>query len=318
MADVVIQEGIEIPDLGSYENLQIQPINSWDLTKTTFIIPLRIESPDRMRNITTSLIYLLRNFDTQVIIKEHDYESVFIKQVVPMLEEVLSLKQLENIHHIFEKAEDKVFHRTKLINDMLMLVETPVVCNYDADILLPMNSYILAQNTILQGYQPDPEKPPEEIKVVYPYGFGDFQYQLFINDNDVTRFINSNFNFGAFQQKGNKYDAKFGFCQFFDTKEYIKLGGENEGFIAYGYEDDERYHRFNSCSSVLRLNDLVFHMEHKRTPNSWFNNPHIEENRSLWEKLKSKTRKQLVEYYANPDYMTVRGVKDGVKDAGKE
>ena len=106
MAEVVIQDGIEIPDLGSYENLQIQPINSWDLTKTTFIIPLRIESPDRMRNITTSLIYLLRNFDTQVIIKEHDYESVFIKQVVPMLEEILSLKQLENIRHIFEKAED--------------------------------------------------------------------------------------------------------------------------------------------------------------------------------------------------------------------
>ena len=152
MAEVVVQDGIEIPDLGSYENLQIQPINSWDLTKTTFIIPLRIESPDRMRNITTSLIYLLRNFDTQVIIKEHDYESVFIKQVVPMLEEVLTLEQLSNIHHIFEKAEDKVFHRTKLINDMLMLVETPVVCNYDADILLPMNSYILAQNTIPVSY----------------------------------------------------------------------------------------------------------------------------------------------------------------------
>ena len=30
------------------------------------------------------------------------------------------------------------------------------------------------------------------------------------------------------------------------------------------------------------------------------------------------TRKQLVEYYSNPDYMTVRGVKDGVKDGGQE
>ena len=73
MADVVIEEGVEIPDLGAYENLQIQPINSWDLTKTTFIIPLRCESADRIRNITTTLIYLLRNFDTQIIIKEHDY-----------------------------------------------------------------------------------------------------------------------------------------------------------------------------------------------------------------------------------------------------
>ena len=129
---------------------------------------------------------------------------------------------------------------------------------------------------------------------------------MFIKDEDVTRFINSNFNFGAFQGKANLYDAKFGFCQFFDTKEYRRLGAENEGFVAYGYEDDERYHRFNTCSKVLRLNDHVFHMEHGRTPNSWFNNPHIESNRELWQKLSKMTSKQLEEYYANPEYLNAR------------
>lgn len=312
MADTIIQEGVEIPDLGMYEDLQIQPLNSWDLTKTTFIIPLRCETPDRIRNITTSLVYLLKNFDTQVIVKEHDKESIFLKEVVPMLDQVVPPIKMHNIHHIFEETEDFVFHRTKIINDMLMLVETPVVCNYDADILLPMNTYIQAQNVILNGYK------DEEIKVVYPYGYGEFQYQLFMDDNDATRFVNSNFNFGAFQGKANSYDAKFGFCQFFDTKEYIKFGAENEGFIAYGYEDDERYHRFNTCSKVLRINEPVFHMEHGRTKNSWFNNEHIENNRSLWLKLSKMTRKQLVDYYSNPDYMTVRGVKDGVKDGGQE
>ena len=72
MAEKIVQEGVEITDLGMYEDLQIQPINSWDLTSTTFIIPLRCETADRIRNITTTLIYLLRNFDTQIIIKEHD------------------------------------------------------------------------------------------------------------------------------------------------------------------------------------------------------------------------------------------------------
>ena len=300
MAEKIVQEGVEIPDLGMYEDLQIQPLNSWDLTSTTFIIPLRCETADRIRNITTSLVYLLKNFDTQIIIKEHDKESVFLKQVVPMLDEVVPPIKMHNIHHIFEETDEVIFHRTRLLNDMLELVETPVVCNYDADILLPLNSYILAQNTILKGYN------GEDIKCVYPYGIGEFQYQLFIKDEDVTRFINSNFNFGAFQGKANLYDAKFGFCQFFDTKEYRRLGAENEGFVAYGYEDDERYHRFNTCSKVLRLNDMVFHMEHGRTPNSWFNNPHIESNRELWQKLSKMTRKQLEEYYANPDYLNVR------------
>ena len=61
MAEKIVQEGVEITDLGMYEDLQIQPINSWDLTSTTFIIPLRCETPDRIRNITTTLVYLLKN-----------------------------------------------------------------------------------------------------------------------------------------------------------------------------------------------------------------------------------------------------------------
>lgn len=313
MSDTIQQEGVEIQDLGTYEDLQVQPVNSWDLTQTTFIIPLRIESVDRMRNITTTLIYLLRNFDTQIIIKEQDVESIFLKSVVPMLDQALSPEKMSKIHHIFEESEEEVFHRTRLLNDMLMLVETPVVCNYDCDVLLPMNNYILAQNAILYGWIPpnEPDATPEPVKCVYPYGYGDYQYQLRVNDEDCTRFINSNFNFNAFQQHATLYDAKFGFVQFFDTKEYLRLGGENEGFIAYGYEDDERYIRFNTCSQVLRLNDLVYHMEHRRTPNSWFNNPHIEENRSLWEELRNFGKTKFEEYYKNPPYMKYRGVLNG-------
>ena len=48
-----------------------------DLKDTTFIIPICIESEDRMRNVITSLCYILDNFDTKVILKEVDNESVF-------------------------------------------------------------------------------------------------------------------------------------------------------------------------------------------------------------------------------------------------
>ena len=43
-----------------------------DLKNCTFIIPIRIESEDRMRNVVTVLAYLLKNFDTKVIVKEVD------------------------------------------------------------------------------------------------------------------------------------------------------------------------------------------------------------------------------------------------------
>ena len=52
-----------------------------DLKDTTFIIPICIESEDRMRNVITSLCYILDNFDTKVIVKEVDTESVFQNQI---------------------------------------------------------------------------------------------------------------------------------------------------------------------------------------------------------------------------------------------
>ena len=60
-----------------------------DLKNCTFIIPVRIESEDRMRNVITVLCYILENFDTKVILKEVDVESVFQEAVLPQIKEYL-------------------------------------------------------------------------------------------------------------------------------------------------------------------------------------------------------------------------------------
>ena len=57
---------------------------------------------------------------------------------------------------------------------------------------------------------------------------------------------------------------------------------------------------------VGRVTDFVYHLEHSRTPNSWFTNPHIDNNKKLWESLKDLDKEQLLEYYANVDYMKSR------------
>lgn len=281
-------------------------VKRFDLQKCTFIIPLRIETADRMRNILTTLIYLTRNFNTKVIVKEVDKESVYEREVLPLLKQALEPEMLSCIHHIFEKSEDFTFHRTKILNDMLWMVDTPVVCNYDSDIILPVESYINATNMISKGWVHPDVEGGEPVKVVYPYGFGTYQLQCHVGDEHVTDFINSGFNFEAFNGRLREWDAKYGFCQFFDTEEYKKLGGENEKFIAYGYEDDERYYRFNLLSSVARITEQVFHLEHGRTKNSWFNNPHCEDNKSLWEILKVKGKKSLTKYYEEVDYIKRR------------
>ena len=48
-----------------------------DLSQATFIIPIRIESTDRLRNVITIVSFLVENFDTNIIVKEVDSKSVF-------------------------------------------------------------------------------------------------------------------------------------------------------------------------------------------------------------------------------------------------
>ena len=43
----------------------------------TFLIPVKLESKDRVRNLTTVLTYLLTKFDAKILIQECDKESNF-------------------------------------------------------------------------------------------------------------------------------------------------------------------------------------------------------------------------------------------------
>ena len=49
-----------------------------NLTDTTFIIPVKIESDDRLRNAITVCCFLLSKFDTNILIKEVNSEPVSV------------------------------------------------------------------------------------------------------------------------------------------------------------------------------------------------------------------------------------------------
>lgn len=269
-----------------------------NLKKTTFVIPLRIETEDRMRNILTTVIYILMNTDAKVIVQEEDKISHFGNIVYPQICNVVETK-ITNLKHIFVESDDPVFHRTRILNDMTMKAKRQVVVNYDSDILLELDTYAEAERLIVSG----------EADVVYPYGMGNWQYQVMADNELVTDFINNEFNFDILKSKSRVWDAKYGFCQFFDRKKYIECGLENENFVSYGYEDDERYYRFSKLTNLKRLDAWVYHLEHGRTQNSWFNNPHIINNKTLWETINQMNTEELKEYYANVEYMRKRNAR---------
>ncbi len=267
-----------------------------DLKNCTFIIPIRIESEDRMRNVVTVLAYLLKNFDTKVILKEVDVESVFEDQVLPQIEDFLG-DNINNLTHVFEKSDDPVFYRMKILNEMIDMADTKVIANYDCDVLFKKETYLESVKMILDGFD-----------LVYPYGFGNYQKQVFINDEGVSEFINEDFDFEVLDRKSRMYDAQYGHVQFVNRKSYILAGMENENFRGSSPEDKERFYRFDKMGySVGRIDDIVYHLEHSRGANSWPNsvqgNPYMKQNFDEWEKIQNMTGHQLRSYYSNQEYL---------------
>jgi hypothetical protein len=262
-----------------------------NLTKATFIIPIRIESSDRLRNVITILAFLLENFDTNIIVKEVDSESIFQRDALPILKDILDVDI--NINHIFEKSSEPSFHRQRVLNEMIMEANTEIVVNYDCDVLLPVSSYNTAYSALLHN----------TYDIVYPYGQGMYQYQVKATDEIVSQFLNS-YDFNILERYSNKYISDFGWVQFFNRRVYIDGGMENENFVAYAPEDKERFYRYETLGyNIGRVNTPVYHLEHSRGQNSWINNPHMQKNNDLWNTIQQMSKDQLKQYYSNQDYL---------------
>ena len=100
-----------------------------DLKDTTFIIPIRIESEDRLRNVITTTCFLLDNFDTNILIREVDATSVFTESALPQIYEFCD--DISGLKHSFVKSDSPTFHRQKVLNEMIDECSTDIVVNYD-------------------------------------------------------------------------------------------------------------------------------------------------------------------------------------------
>jgi hypothetical protein len=266
-----------------------------DLSNCTFIIPIRLDSGDRTRNITTVLCYLLKTFNTKVILKEVDSRPFVEECVIKQIKEFLDKDEINNLIYLFEKSDSSEFHRMKILNEMIEQVKTDIVVNYDCDALLKAETCIEAVKLIVK----------KNYDLVYPYGLGDYQYQIFATDALVSDFINNNFDFSILEKNSNIHRSEFGHVQFIKTKSYINAGMENENFISWSPEDKERYFRFNVLGyNVGRIDhSYVYHLEHYRGHNSGFENPYITRNNELWNYLQTLNQKQLRRYYQSQKYL---------------
>jgi cellulose synthase/poly-beta-1,6-N-acetylglucosamine synthase-like glycosyltransferase len=262
----------------------------------TFLLPCRIESEDRLRNVITSTTYLLKNFpESKVILKEVDSHSHFKFRALPVIKKYVDTTQLT---HIFEESEEKFFHKTRILNDLLVASDTEIVYNHDVDIVLPKKSYEVAYNAILN----------ENADAIYPFGCGVYQWAVNYSESTFNQFLDSNFNFNLLDDCKFRVASSIGWGQMLKREVEIKTGLWNENFISWGAEDCEFYFRLNSFGfRVGRINSDVYHFEHSRTFNSHYHNPKFMDNHNLWQSIRTWDSSKLKSYYQQQTYIQQRG-----------
>ena len=259
----------------------------------TFLIPTRIETEDRLRNIISVVSYLLKHTDAKVIIKEVAPHNNFLFRALPIIKKYVDIS---NLTFLYEESNEPLFCKSKVLNDLIVESDTKFVANYDADCILPVESYHKAY-AMLENDQAD---------VVYPYQCGIYQWRSTYNMNIFNSFMNT-LSTNVLDKDKSLSNSTIGWTQFIKRQTYIDCYMMNENFVSWGCEDDEFYFRMSTLGNVIaRVNNYVYHLEHSRTHNSWFSNPNFNNNYNLWNTIKTFDRNQLVNYYKDQEYLKNR------------
>ena len=259
----------------------------------TFLIPTKIETEDRLRNIISSVSYLLKHIPAKVIVKEVSNHPTFQFRAIP---EIRKYVDTSNLTYLYEESSEPWFCKSKVLNDLIVASDTKVVANYDADCILPLPSYYQAYDAINDDL----------ADVVYPYQCGIYQWKADYNQDIYEEFINQ-LDISVLDKQKTLSNSTIGWTQFINRQVYIDSFMMNENFISWGCEDDEFYYRMSVLGNrIARIDNYVYHLEHSRTNNSWFSNPNFDNNYQLWNTIKTFDKKQLMQYYENQIYVQTR------------
>jgi len=244
-----------------------------DLSDVTFTIPISYDHNDRKQNLHLCLKILFKNCNINVIIIEQggnkfNYLNGSIVNVMYLL------------------FHSKEFHRTKMLNQMALKAITPIIANWDTDVFIPPMQLLKAVQQIRDGND-----------MVYPYDKKFVRmkrlkwYDILNKTKDIGNFDNTE------KQGDESLVTSVGGAVLFNKKSFIEGGMENENFISYGAEDQERYERFTKLGfKVSRISGNIYHLDHFIGVNSSKKNPYFRWNEFEFIKVKLMDKEQLIEY----------------------
>jgi hypothetical protein len=238
-----------------------QTKNKKDLKDFTFVIPIQMDSTERLNNFNACIGALNKICDTNILIIEHDKAS--------------KIKDLPaNCKHIFVEQIDDYFARNKILNLGYKSCETKFAVNFEADCILSPNSLFEAVEALRAGH-----------KFAIPYAY----FALFMNQKVSDNFISTfelplfwkdYFGIEFLSEYGENTKAHWktftfhnGLCFLFELEAYKKCGYENEFLVQHGWDDYEHYLRVKRLGyEIYNSSGMCYHLFHTRkvTNNNWY------------------------------------------------
>lgn len=252
------------------ENWVIHETEKLPAKDVTFTIPVQFDHNDRKQNTSLSICLLQRSFDTHIIVgecrsKSFEYTGQYGKYM------------------FFDGI--KTFHRTKMLNEMAVQAETPIIVNWDCDTVLPPLRIWSAINAIRSG-----------ADMCYPFDGNVYHVPRIPNFRNLEKHLDTGiFGVNTFNGKhGKPVETSVGHAIFFNKESFIAGGMENENFISYGPEDWERYERFTKLGfKVERITGPMYHIEHFRGIDSTAKSPFFKDNHAILERQRQMTPETL-------------------------
>lgn len=257
----------------------------------SFVIPIRVDTPDRVENCAAILRFLTRHFpDSEIQLVEQDTQTrtASLRESFPQV-----------VWH-FERNGGH-FSRGAAINTGLVRSARKIVCAYDTDILIDPAALTLSAELIAKGRWP----------IVIPFNL------IFVEVSGLRRHdLIESLDIGGLSTIGSLAEVPrhpeissrtlSGAIMMCDRETVVMEGGYNRKMISYGWEDIEFFKRFEKLGYYsFMLSDFnLIHLDHRRGPDSRVNEMY-DANKAEFDKVVQMSEPELREYvdkelYAGP------------------
>ena len=221
----------------------------FDLTDTTFIIPIRTDTIVRLENLILCVEHLQERLQTHIVVLEAaPYNNGIIQHLLK-----------DRVTYRFVEDKDPVYHKTKYVNQLAREVKTDFVGIWDVDVIVDHEQILDALQQLRHNL----------CDVAYPfdgdcYDTSDLLRNHYLVHRD-PEFLKSNRGKMKLMYNVEGVIGAVGGAVFVRTDKYLLSGMDNEAFYGWGLEDGERHYRWLSFDfKIYRSKGYIFHLTHTR------------------------------------------------------